>query len=74
MGNRSVPGPTDAVFLFPAFWQDSVSMRVELNTVAPLMPPFVFFAGITEENMAGQLFAKVEGSRTLRLVFCAVEL
>lgn len=38
------------------------------------MPPFVFFAGIAEEHMARQLFAKAEGSRTLGLVFCAVEL
>lgn len=70
----ALPGPADAVFLFPAFWQDSVGVRVVLNTVAPLMPPFILFARVTEEDMAGQLFAKAEGSRTLGLVFCTVEL
>lgn len=49
-------------------------MGVVLNAVASLVPPLVFFARVTEEHVAWQLLAKAEGSRTLGLMFCAVEL
>lgn len=38
------------------------------------MPPFVFLIGVVEVHIAGKLFAKAEGGRSLRLVFGPVEL
>lgn len=49
-------------------------MGVVLDPVASLMPPFVPFVGVIEEHMAGQLPAKGEGSRSLRLMFGSVKL
>lgn len=49
-------------------------MGVVLDPVASLMPPFVAFVGVIKEHMAGQLPAKGEGSRSLRLVFGSVKL
>lgn len=48
-------------------------MGVQLNTVTAFMPPLIFLIRVVEVHIAGELFPKAEGGRTLRLVLCPVE-
>lgn len=44
-----------------------------LNTVTPLVTPFIFLVGVVEVHIAGELFAKAECCRSLGLVLCLLE-
>lgn len=48
-------------------------MRVKLDPIAFLVPPFILLIRVVEVHIAGKLFAKAEGSRPLSLVLCPVE-
>lgn len=49
-------------------------MRVKLNAIALLAPPFILLIGVEKVHIARKLFAKAEGGGSLCLVFCPVEL
>lgn len=41
-----IPSPGDAILLLPAFWKDTVGMRVKLNAVTLVMVPSVFLVWV----------------------------
>lgn len=45
-GKDTIPSPSDAILLLPAFWKDTVGMRVELNAVTLQVVPSVFLVWV----------------------------